>query len=144
MNLTKALKTKKKLVKQVDEAYTRFLAFNSHEASMSTPYDAEESFNAWLDLTKQLIDLKTKIQLANAPIAEKIFRLGELKNLSSRMRNVDVKEGKHRDRYTTEGAYIEYAAFMNIVAKDKQVKEWEAEIENLQEEIEAFNAITKI
>jgi hypothetical protein len=144
MNLTKALKTKKKLVKQVDEAYTRFLAFNSHEAGMSTPYNAEEAFNAWLDLTKQLIDLKTKIQLANAPIAEKIFRLGELKNLSSRMRNVDVKEGMHRDRYTNDGTQIEYVAFMNLVAKDKQVKQWEAEIEALQEEIEAFNAITKI
>lgn len=144
MNLTKALKTKKKLVKQVDEAYSRFIAFNSHEASMSTPYSAEEAFNAWLDLTNQLIGLKTRIQLANGPIAEKIFRLGELKNLASKMRSLDVREGKHRDRYSNDGEYVEYTAFMNLVTKDKQVKAWEAEIEALQEEIEAFNAVTKI
>jgi hypothetical protein len=33
---------------------------------------------------------------------------------------------------------------MNLVQKDTQVKAWEAELEELQEEIEAFNAITKI
>jgi hypothetical protein len=33
---------------------------------------------------------------------------------------------------------------MDLFAKDNLIKGWEEEIEQLQEEIEAFNAITKI
>ncbi len=143
MNLTKALKHKKKLIRQADEAYTRFMAFNSKEVGSTTPYSAEEAFNAWLGLTAQVVELKTKIQKANMPIMEKIFKLGELKNQISRMRGIETKQGRHRDRYG-DGAYLEYECFMNLVQKDTQVKAWEAELEELQEEIEAFNAITKI
>ena len=143
MNLTKALKHKKKLIRQADEAYTRFMAFNSKEVGSTTPYSAEEAFNAWLGLTAQVVELKTKIQKANMPIMEKIFKLGELKNQISRMRGIETKQGRHRDRYG-DGEYLEYECFMNLVQKDTQVKAWEAELEELQEEIEAFNAMTKI
>jgi hypothetical protein len=33
---------------------------------------------------------------------------------------------------------------MDLFAKDDQISKWEGEIEQLQEEIEAYNAITKI
>jgi hypothetical protein len=36
MNLTKALKAKKKLIKQIDTIYNRFQKFNSYEAG-TTP-----------------------------------------------------------------------------------------------------------
>jgi hypothetical protein len=74
---------------------------------------------------------------------DKIFRLSELKNCISRVRGVDTKEGRHRDRYG-DGEYIEYSCFMNLLQKDTQVTAWETELETLQEEIEAFNAMTKI
>ena len=119
------------------------MAFNSKEVGETTPYSPEEAFNAWLDLTRQIVDLKTKIQKANLPIMEKIFKLGELKNQISRMRGVVPKQGRHRDRYG-DGEYLEYECFMNLVKKDEQVKAWETELEELQEEIEAFNAMTKI
>jgi hypothetical protein len=143
MNLTKALKHKKKLVKQADEFYSRFSNYNSFEVGTTPSYNPEEMFEGWLKKTDELVILKAKIHQANVPIAEKIFKLGELKNIISRMRGLDTKEGKVRDRYSNDNP-IEYTAYVNLISKDLQIKNYEEELEKLQEEIEAFNAITKI
>jgi hypothetical protein len=143
MNLTKALKHKKKLVKQADEFYSRFSNYNSFEVGTTPSYNPEEMFEGWLKKTDELVILKAKIHQANVPIAEKIFRLGEIKNIISRMRGLDTKEGKVRDRYSNDNP-IEYTAYVNLFNKDLQIKNYEEELEKLQEEIEAFNAITKI
>ena len=141
MNLTKALKHKKKLVKQIDEMYIRFSKFNSVEKG-SVGYDAGEAFENWISLTDQLVDLKTKIHIANAGIADKIFKLGELKSMATKLRGIDTKEGIVKDRYSD--VTIEYVAYMNLFDRDTKVKELEEQIETLQEEIEAYNALTMI
>ena len=167
MNLTKALKHKKKLVKQIDEMFIRFSKFNSVEKG-SVGYDPEQTYNQWVELTNKLVDLKTKIHIANAGIANKIFTLGELKNMAAKIRNVSTQEGTVKDRYSdviieytvhmnlfvkdarvkeyrhSDAAPVQYVAYMDLFAKDNQIATWEQEIETLQEEIEAFNAITKI
>jgi hypothetical protein len=144
MNLTKALKHKKKLVKQIDEMFIRFQKYNSQPVDqVGTGYNPEEAYTKWISLTNELVELKTKIQNANTPIAGKIFRLGEVKNLISRIRGLDTKSGIVRDRYRAE-ELITYVAYMDLFTKDNLIKGWEEEIEQLQEEIEAFNAITKI
>jgi hypothetical protein len=145
MNLTKALKHKKKLVKQADEMFNRFQRYNSqNKENVDKGYSPEEAFNSWIELTQDLIELKTKIHNANIKIAEKIFRLGELKNLVSRIRVVDTKSGLVKEHRHPDVAPIEYVAYMDLFAKDDQISKWEGEIEQLQEEIEAYNAITKI
>lgn len=141
MNLTKALKHKKKLVKQIDEMFIRFSKFNSVEKG-SIGYDPEQAYTQWVELTNTLIDLKTKIHIANVGIADKIFKLGELKNMASKIRNVSTQEGTVKDRYTDVTS--EYVTHMNLFAKDIRVKELEEQIETLQEEIEAYNALTMI
>lgn len=141
MNLTKALKHKKKLVKQIDEMFIRFSKFNSTEKG-SVGYDAGEAFENWISLTDQLVDLKTKIHIANVGIANKIFKLGELKNMATKLRNVSTQEGTIKDRYSDN--INEYTVHMNLFTKDSKIKEIEEQIETLQEEIEAYNALTMI
>ena len=141
MNLTKALKHKKKLVKQIDEMYIRFSKFNSNQKD-SVGYDPEQAYNEWVRLTNDLINLKTKIHIANAGIADKIFKLGELKSMATKLRSIDTKEGIVKDRYSD--VTIEYVAYMNLFDRDTKVKELEEQIETLQEEIEAYNALTMI
>jgi hypothetical protein len=141
MNLTKALKHKKKLVKQADDMYIRFSKFNSSQKD-SVGYDPEQAYNEWVRLTNDLINLKTKIHIANAGIADKIFKLGELKSMATKLRGIDTKEGIVKDRYSD--VTIEYVAYMNLFDRDTKVKELEEQIETLQEEIEAYNALTMI
>jgi hypothetical protein len=145
MNLTKALKHKKKLVKQADEAFMRFQRYNSqNKENVDKGYDPEAAYRKWIALTQELITLKTKIHNANAPIANRIFRLGELKNLVSRLRNIETKTGLIREYRSADSTPVEYVAYMDLFTKDNQIFNWEQEIESIQEEIEAFNAITKI
>jgi len=144
MNLTKALKHKKKLVKQSDEFFSRFSNYNSSEVGTTPSYNPQDMFEGWLKTTNELVSLKGKIHKANGPIADKIFRLGEVKNLITRLRSVDTKEGKVRNRYSGSEDFVEYAAYVNLLQKDLLIKNYEEELEQLQEEIEAFNAITKI
>jgi hypothetical protein len=142
MNLTKALKHKKKLIKLAEEQYIRFSKFNSTLVGTETPYNAEQAFNEWIRLTDELVELKTKIHIANGPIMNKIHRMSELKNMIHRFRNIDTKSGMQRDYYDKEA--VEYTAFIDVVKKDTQIHAWEGMIEELQEEIEAYNATTKI
>ena len=142
MNLTKALKQKKKLIKKADEFYSRFSNSNSFETDQEQTYDPQIMYNSWLSTTQELVNLKTKIQIANQPIAHKIFELGELKNLVSRMKKVDTKTGLFRRGYSEEKS--EYSCWMDQIQKDQLISNWEEKIDALQEEIEAFNALTKI
>ena len=142
MNLTKALKQKKKLIKKANDYYSRFSASNSFEKDTTPAYKPEEMFNSWVATTNELVALKTKIQIANQPIAHKIFELGELKNLVASFKRIVTQKGTVRDRYNGES--VEYLCYFDQVQKDEQIAKWEEQIETLQEEIEAFNALTKI
>jgi uncharacterized small protein (DUF1192 family) len=62
--------------------------------------------------------------------------------MASKIRNVSTQEGTVKDRYTD--AATEYVVHMDLFAKDTRVKELEEQIETLQEEIEAYNALTMI
>jgi len=142
MNLTKALKTKKKLIKQINTTYSRLSESNSVTVNTVRTYSPEDSYNEWIRLTNELIDLKTKIQLANAPIAGKIFRLGELKSMVSSFKHLNTVEGKITGRFSSEP--VEYVVYINTLQRDQIIEKWEEEIEQLQEKIETFNAVTKI
>jgi len=144
MNLTKALKLKKKLIKQAGEAYNRFRFCNSHEVGLKPTYSAEEAYDKWVNLTNELIELKAKIHQANVPIAHKIFSLGELKSMVKQVKGLDTESGKVRKRGYDTNEVIEYTAFLDTIKRDALVAELEEKIETLQEEIESHNALTKI
>ena len=140
MNITKALKLKKKLIKKAESAYSRFSKYNSVDVAAETPYDAMAAYQEWIDLTNQIIDLKTKIHLANAPVYGKIFRMSELKSLISQLKRVSTTSGKVRGY----GEETIMTAAMTLVQRDELVNQFEMEIDTLQDELETHNALTKI
>ena len=140
MNITKSLKLKKKLIKQADAAYNRFTKYNSVDVTAETPYDALAAYQEWINFTNQIIDLKTKIHLANAPVYGKIFRMSELKSLISQLKRVSTTSGKVRGY----GEEVVMEAAMTLVTRDSLINQFETEIDTLQDELEAHNALTKI
>lgn len=142
MNLTKALKEKKKLIKKIDENFNRFKEYNSVEEDIKPIYDATESYNNFTSLTNQLVDLKTRIQKANQPIYSKIFEIAELKNQIQKLRSVDTTNGIVKSRYDT--SVVTYKAVFGKLEMDIMISNLEEKIESLQSEIETFNAITII
>jgi len=96
-------------------------------------------------LTNELIELKTKIHLANSPVYDKIFRLSELKSLVSKIKSLNCTEGTSVDYYSrrSENPPV-MTAEISILERDSMVKIMEDEIESLQEELDTHNALTQI
>lgn len=144
MNITKALKHKKKLLKQINESWNRFNQYNSHDEGETTPYKAKDEFINWLALNNEFIDLKTKIHLANAPVYGKIFRMSELKSMITTLKRANTTEGI-RSVYS-QGGYVDKKTVVEVglLEVDNLIKAYEDEIEKIQEELEHHNSITNI
>ena len=141
MNLTKALKKKKKIIGEVSTYQNRLFQNNVYEEGQEPPYDAKVALDKYISATNELVELKTKIHLANAPIYNLIFRLGELKSLASRLKGLNTRDGKVKG-YNQEPSIM--VASIGTIQRDNMVSAYEEEIERLQEEIETFNATTMI
>ena len=143
MKVKQALKHKKKLATKMNQEFVRVNMYNSVEEGATRVYDVKEAMENWIKMGQELVELKTKIHLANAPVYGKIFRMSELKSQLSNLKQLDCVDGKHFDRYG-RGEAIVKTAEINILGRDQIVSVIEEEIEKLQEELDEHNATTSI
>lgn len=146
MTVKQALKYKNKLVSKMNDEFRRASQYNSVEEGVNRPYGAEVSLNNFINMSNELVELKTKIHLANVKVYDKIFLLSELKSRVSKLQMLDCSEGKVSDRYGRMTG--EHPAFktveINILKKDEMIAELESKIEELQEVLDVHNATTEI
>jgi hypothetical protein len=143
MKVKQALKQKKKLATKMNQEFVRVNMYNSVEEGATRVYDVKASMQNWLKMIDELVELKTKIHLANVPIYGKIFRMSELKSQLSNLKQLDCVDGKHFDRYGRGEAVIKTAE-ISVLERDEMVLKIEEEIERLQEELDEHNATTSI
>lgn len=143
MKVKQALKYKKKLASKMNQEFSKVQMYNSVEEGSTRVYDVVESMRNWLTMSEELVELKTKLHLANAPVYGKIFRMSELKSQLSNLKQLDCVDGKHFDRYGRGEAVVKTAK-INVLEKDQMVLTIEEEIERLQEELDEHNATTSI
>lgn len=143
MNVKQALKEKNKLVKQITEAYAAAAMYNSVDEDTVRKYNAVEKLKEAEDLTNKLVDLKTKIHKANSKVYDKIFLMAELKGKVNQLRRINTAEGKSYRGYGSTVA-VNTVVQIDIVKLDNMVKEVEAQIEKLQDELDVHNATTSI
>lgn len=144
MTVKQALKQKNLLVKKINEDIRKVHAYNSVDEGNNRPYSTKELLNKIMETTKELVDLKTKIHLANAPVYHKIFELSELKNTVTFLKGLDCSEGRVVDRYTRSQEPLIKVAELSVVERDNLVEGFENRIELLQEELDTHNATTHI
>lgn len=142
MNIKQALKLKVQLGKELTELYHLIRTNNStivdnpkHYSVIQLMDDAKAKFD-------ELIDLKTKIHLANGPVYDKIFKLSELKVKASMYGSIGCTEGKQTQYNNSEPVY--YQVEINVKDIKSMVKGIEEEIRQIQDELDTFNAITEI
>jgi hypothetical protein len=143
MKVKQALKYKKKLASKMNQEFSKVQMYNSVEEGSARVYDVVESMRNWLTMSEELVELKTKLHLANAPVYGKIFRMSELKSQLSNLKQLDCVDGKYFDRYG-RGEAIVKTAKISVLEKDQMVLKIEEEIERLQEELDEYNATTSI
>jgi hypothetical protein len=142
MNIKQALKLKNKLVAQIKEQYEIAKAHNSIEQGNPRRYSALQSINKANELSIELVELKTKIHLANAPVYDLIFQMSELKNQIKQLKSIPVDEGKVTERYGSITTIKEVE--LNIAERDNLVKGLESQIEELQDKLDTYNATTEL
>ena len=146
MTIKQALKYKKKLASKMNEEFNKLSKYNSVETGTNRVYEPKESMRKWLEMTNELIELKTKIHLANSVVYGKIFRMSELKSQLSSLKQLDCTEGKYSDRYSRmsgDTPIIKEAA-IGLLERDTMIASMEEEIEKIQEELDIHNANTSI
>jgi len=146
MTISKALKEKNRLIKLMDTLFARFQSQNSVESGAVVYYDAEETYQLWLAAKDELINLKAKIHAANVPVYDKIFRMSEIKDTIAKLKKVPVLEGKHRksEGYGSVTVEVMYITSMNKLKQDERLKNFENELESIQEALDQHNATTTI
>lgn len=142
MTIAQALKDKNKKVANIQKLWGRIRSYNSIAEGSERPYDIEETYKAVRNEIDSLIDLKTRIHLASAPVRSEIFRLAELKSAVQQVKGIQTTRGQYRDRYS-DSTVVQTAIF-GVDWQDAEIEKIEAEIEKIQESLDRFNHSTNV
>ena len=142
MTVVQALRQKNKLAVELKKQYEIAKNYNSIELGNPRRYSVQDALDKAAELTVQLIQLKTKIHLANAPVYSEIFRMAELKGRIKELRKIPTNEGKQEGRYGSPASEKEVE--INIAEVDKMIQTLENTIEEIQAVLDAHNATTNI
>ena len=144
LSLARALAVKNRLAGRLAQARANIETYNSvliGQRLAQGTVDVQAEFDRFRALQEALIAVKSGIQRANAPIAEAILRLGELKSLVQMLNGLNTKHGTEPGY---NGAEFQYDAVLRKSDVLEQVRRLEAEIDTTQERINTHNAATRI
>lgn len=144
MNVAQALKKKARLIKEINDKWLIIKNNNSIISGNLKKFDISNELGLIEQLTNELVELKTKIHLANAPVYSKIFLMSELKSMLKNVEGINTTEGiMDNGRYGTPSTTF-YVADMDEIAKRKYIKDLSDKIDSLQDELDYHNATTQI
>lgn len=142
ISLAKALKVKNRLSGRMNKVTSDIQTYNSVLVEQAEQVNVEKLISLREELMNALIELKSNLVKANIPIQSLLIRLGELKAKVQFLQGISVQDGSVRHGYqNTEVVYKAYLKKNNV---DQQVQALEKEIDSIQDELDSFNALTKI
>lgn len=144
MNIKQALKEKNKLAKKVTDLMDRTNRNNSMDEGAVRSYDPKESLNQALQMVDDLVNLKTKMHMANAEVYDKIFRMSEYKSLVKYLKTLNCSQGTIVTSRYGDSTARQMTTVIAEVERDALVEKYETLIDNLQTELDTHNATTQI
>lgn len=144
VTIARALKEKNRVAGRLAKTRGLIGEENSRDKSVPRGIDVAEMYAQAKELRDRLIAIKSAIAEANKPIVSKIIELDEVKSEIAFLNGLNVKEGKFVT--TNYGSRIE--SDIDAVIRKQQVMEevsaLQARADRLQDELDEFNATTKI
>jgi hypothetical protein len=141
ISLAKALKLKNRLAGRLAKLDTDLKTYNSvHEGAEKL--DVPGLYEARRALVAHLVDLKLAVSRANEPVQRSIFELAERKALIALLSGLNTRNGTVTEGYPATPAT--YVAHLRKADVDREVQRLEAEIDKLQDQLDAFNHQTLI
>ena len=144
MKLAKALKLKNKLLKEYNVTLSRTISSNCYDVDTQKVYNSAVLLEEAILQRDRYIALKAAIHSTSEPIRKKIFELGELKSFLSKFESLNTREGIVKDSNYNGTTVKTYAADISEQRKQEIIKSLEESIEDIQEDIDAFNATTDL
>ena len=144
MNIKQALKEKNKLAKKVVDLMDRTNRNNSMDEGAVRSYDPKESLEQALQMVDDLVNLKTKMHMANAEVYDKIFRMSEYKSLVKYLKVLNCSQGTIVTSRYGDSTARQMTTVITEVERDSLVEKYETLIDNLQTELDTHNATTQI
>ena len=144
MNIKQALKEKNKLAKKVTDLMDRTNRNNSLDEGAVRSYDPKESLEQALQMVDDLVNLKTKMHMANAEVYDKIFRMSEYKSLVKYLKTLNCNQGTIVTSRYGDSTARQMTTVITEVERDALVEKYETLIDNLQTELDTHNATTQI
>jgi hypothetical protein len=144
MNVAQALKRKARLLKEINDKWNIIRNQNSIISGNPRKYNIKVELDAVEKLIGELVELKTKIHLANGPVYSKIFLLSELKTQLRNFEGINTTEGTvDNGRYGTPSTTF-YEVEIDEIYKNRLAKILSEKIDELQDELDYHNATTQI
>ena len=146
MNIAKALKVKNRLAGEVTRLQELFRRENSRRSDNLSTVDVGQVEKDLLSTVGNLIRLKAALCTASAPIGNKLAELAESKTLLTFYLALPTREGEEQAFAgpTRDVIKFQWTAFHNRAAVDKAGVELQQKINDLQDEIDDYNARTKV
>lgn len=143
MNISQGLKRKNKLANDIKSLQIKINKYNSTLVGNEFEYDVDSLKKELDKKVIEIIDLKTAIHIASAPMRRTIFELSELKSLLIFYKEVPCLKGKQTlGRYSNEAQ--DHICQIEKKEMDKIVSETIDKIELLQDHLDVFNATTEV
>lgn len=147
MNISRALKEKNRIIRQISELKEKILKYNTYrEDSADKAPNVPELIKKHSDLSLQLAVLKGKIAKASAPIAEALASLNTLQSTRSMFNElqttaVPIAQG---NVFAKSDTVVKVILQIDNAAKSDLLRICNESIDKLQDEIDTFNATVQI
>jgi hypothetical protein len=144
MNIKQSLKEKNKLAKKVADLMERTNKYNSMDEGGIRSYDPQVSLSDARSALESLVELKTKIHMANSKVYDKIFRMSEYKSYVKYLKSLNCTEGTIVKQSYGDTSVRQLTTVITEVQRDQMVEEFENMIDSIQSELDEHNATTHI
>jgi hypothetical protein len=146
VTLAKALSVKNRLAGRLAQARSNIETYNSvlagqRDVEGRATVDVRAEYERLLRLQEGLVAVKAAIQQANAGIYEGVLRLGEKKALVQMLNGLNTRHGAEPG---FNGVEYRYTATITKPEALEVVRRLEAEIDELQDSLNAYNASTRV
>jgi hypothetical protein len=145
MNLSQALKNKNRLAGEIVRLQGILQRENARRSDSVSTVNREETWDKILKISDELGTLKAKIAEANVKIYSKLERMAELKGRIAFLQSLPIRSGpelvylggEQRQTYNWD-------SFISREKVDEFITDLQLTINNIQDEVDSYNAQTII
>ena len=142
MTIKQAIKRRKKLERQIEKEGEKIFDYNTTDTREVKKYSTKECLERYIQLSEELVQVKTAIHKSRVNVTEIKFKLATLKDLVYNLENLGCNSGEWTDERTKEK--INYYSEITKEEKHSMISKYETEIEKLEEVVEEFYTNTSI